>query len=325
MRIGTNNNETVTEDNLQKDDLFPFEEDGKWGFLKIDWQTAIQPIYHEVDLFYEGLAAVSKGDKWGYIDLLGRTVIGFNYSAVGPFLNGQTWVGTGNGFSIIDNKGNVLKSYSDELIDEILLLSSNMYLYQKDERYGYLNDMGIVIEAKYEEASPFCDGIALVTLDGESAYIDTDGHKILSNKEYSPLESFSEGVSLVAYGKDQFAYINNVGDIKISLGKRMGSSFSEGRAFFFDPIKMRYGYIDSLGTEVIPAKYDSALPFLKGLAYVKQGSEVKLIDREGNTKYILPNDTVVDVDSYLLNRDFYLININGDDKIVNRNSGEIRD
>lgn len=307
------------------DNLFPIEKEGKWGFIDRDWNVSIQPIYEEVDYFSDGVAAVLKGEEWGYINKNGQTIIGFNYNSASSFNEGQAWVRSNDEFLIINMKGEVIKSYSDKAIDDIFTYSSNLYLFEKDGRYGYLNSKGIIIEARYDEASSFIEGLALVTVEGQSKFINTLGEDVILNKEYTPLEIFSEGLSMVLYGKDKFAYINRDGDVIISPSRRIGSKFSEGKAFQFDPEHMKFGYINSTGEIVIPFKYDAALPFKSGLAYVKRGDKAELIDMEDNPQYSLPKDSVIDVESYLMNLDYYLIDINGDKKIVNRFSGEIRD
>jgi serine/threonine protein kinase len=56
-------------------------------------------------------------------------------------------------------------------------------------------------------------------------------------------------------------------------------SFSEGLAVVIDG--QLYGYIDKLGREVIPPRYDDARHFSEGLAAVKQGESWVYIDKTG--------------------------------------------
>ncbi|MBW7474561.1 WG repeat-containing protein [Paenibacillus oenotherae] len=326
MNSETGNNEEMSVLIPQIDELFPIEEEGKWGFINSKWQTVIPPTYEDIEPFHEGMAAALKDDKWGYIDLKGNIVLDFMYVKAGSFTDGQAWVRTSTGYSLINQRGDLKQSYSNEMIDEILMYSSGMYAFKKNRKIGYLKKSGdIAIEAKYDEASPFYEDIAMVSQNGTAFYINSEGQEILANKEYSPMGAFSEGLSLVRFGDNKFAYINKFGEIVIQPSNRMGSSFSEGTTVYLDTVKMKHGYMDRSGKEIIPPKYEVALPFKEGLAYVKNGSRAELIDSEGNTRYSLPKDAVADVESYFLYRDFYVINVDGDDKIVKRKTGEIRE
>ena len=53
-------------------ELFPVEQNGKYGFIDSTGKTVIAPQFDSAGLFSEGLARVQIGDKWGFIDKTGK-------------------------------------------------------------------------------------------------------------------------------------------------------------------------------------------------------------------------------------------------------------
>ena len=63
-------------------DLFPIQQNNKWGFIDNTGKVVIEPQFEFVDKFSDGLALVNVGNrKMGYIDSSGQFVINpqFNY------------------------------------------------------------------------------------------------------------------------------------------------------------------------------------------------------------------------------------------------------
>lgn len=56
------------------------------------------------------------------------------------------------------------------------------------------------------------------------------------------------------------------------------SGFSEGLAAFCKDGK--WGFLDTKGEEVIPAKYDQATPFSDGRAFVLKNEKILIIDKK---------------------------------------------
>lgn len=305
------------------EDRFPVEVNGKWGFISGDWNLVIPAIYDDVDYFSNGTAAVSLDGMWGYITEDGQKFLDFIYDQASPFNDDQAWVYINNSYFIINKQGAVIKKYSKKEVDRILQYSSGFYLFKNKGKYGYLNVKGIVISAMFDQACSFYENAALVTLKGKSYFINLEGEEIYFSNEYKLLESFSEGLAFVS-NENKYGYIDRFGKILIPFTKRVGSSFKEGMTFYFDPEIMKYGYMNKMGVKVIDAKFEAALPFNKGVAFVRNGNNPVVINVNGEIKYKLPKNCTVDVDSYLMNLSFYEIHINGEEKIVNRFSGEIR-
>lgn len=76
----------------QSDELYPFEKDGKWGFIDNTGTVVIPFEYDGAFSFSEGLASVEKDGKYGFIDNTGTVVIPFEYDDALPFSEGLAYV-----------------------------------------------------------------------------------------------------------------------------------------------------------------------------------------------------------------------------------------
>ncbi len=64
----------------------------EYVFVNREGQTMLAPEYDQVEPFFEGRAAVLKGEAWGYIDRQGTPIIPPQYRMVTPFENGMAAV-----------------------------------------------------------------------------------------------------------------------------------------------------------------------------------------------------------------------------------------
>ena len=71
------------------------------------------PIYDDVWLFSEGLAAVKKQGKWGFIDKAGKQIIPFRYEAANTFSQGVVRVKLSGKFFYINKKDECVKDCSE--------------------------------------------------------------------------------------------------------------------------------------------------------------------------------------------------------------------
>jgi hypothetical protein len=79
--------------------------------------------------------------------------------------------------------------------------------------------------------------------------------------------------------QEQFGYINKKGEMVIKPVFRYGGDFHEGLAAA--RLDGLFGYIDTRGTFVIEPQFDFAEDFKSGKAYVVQGEERYMIDKNG--------------------------------------------
>ncbi len=131
------------------------------------------------------------------------------------------------------------------------LADSKLFLFTRNSKYGYIDRTGkIIIPAKFENASDFSEGLAIVYT----------GKKLGSG------------------------YINRTGKIVIPANKfEYGGDFSEGLAVV--SISEKYGCIDKNGNLVIPARFKWIGDFKNGVAKARIDQsryETIEIDRNGN-------------------------------------------
>lgn len=73
------------------DSYKPFQKNGKWGFTDANGNYTVSPIYQEVRMFREGLAAVKLNNLWGFINGKGKVVVEIKYFKVTDFVNGVAY------------------------------------------------------------------------------------------------------------------------------------------------------------------------------------------------------------------------------------------
>ena len=143
---------------------------------------------------------------------------------------------------------------------------------------GYIDESGkMIIEAKFDSASDFHDGIALVGVgtfglhgsgDHKFGFIDENGNWLVEPK-YKEAFGFFEGLAAVMNDEGKWGFIDTTGKVVIPFQFETGSFFSEGLASVF--VKNKYGYIDKTGKIVIKPQFTQANNFSEGLAVVKIG------------------------------------------------------
>ncbi|MEZ5308114.1 MAG: WG repeat-containing protein [Pyrinomonadaceae bacterium] len=224
--------------------LFPFVENGNWGFIDRDGNVVITPAYSSVAAFSEGYAAVELKD--------GR-------------------------MTLIDSKG---RPQFEPMAARIFPLSENLARYSVEEKWGYLNPDGtIAIAPVYETASDFHSGVARVQKDRRFAFIDEKG--VLLTKFYKHAYNFSEGLAIVEIDGKR-GYIDVFDDLIIEPIFDDSDGFSQGLAAV--RVGSKYGFIDKSGKFAIKADYDNARWFSDGLAPVAVDGLWGFVDQSGDMK-----------------------------------------
>ena len=101
----------------------------------------------------------------------------------------------------------------------VLMIASTLFSYGQnlekfksdDGKYGFKNSTGkVVVEAKYDNAYDFHEGLALVELNGKWGFINTEGKEVIPLK-YDWAMSFENGKAKVELNGEYF-YINTKGE-----------------------------------------------------------------------------------------------------------------
>lgn len=136
-------------------------------------------------------------------------------------------------------------------------------------RYGFMTEDGtVVIKYKYDEATPFKDGIAKIGKDGKYSLINEDG-EIITKRKYTYIGEFYNGVCPVAEGG------NTKKGVMLTTGGLIGNKASSNTG-------EKWGLIDKTGKEILKTNYEAMGDLNKKLIYVLKGKKFGFIDSAGN-------------------------------------------
>lgn len=336
------------------------------GYVNTAGKKVIDFKYVIAESFLDGFAAVGKyvmgstGEliKMGYIDKTGKEIVPLKYDGVytpesrGAFVDGPAWVKLNGKYGYVDKTGRevVAPKY-----DEAEPFSDGMARVKLDGKYGYIDTSGReVVAPKYGDAETFSGGVARVNLDysrekvgydeekkadiinidyGSWGLIDNTGQEVLSPK-YFDIWSFHEGLASVNSGGSlpagyagpgtyvtiikggKWGFINTMGNEVIPLQYDGVGYFSEGLAVV--ERNKKAGFVNTSGAEVIPLIYDYAFEFTGGLAMVERNDKWGFINQEG--KEIVP---VKYDDTNYFYEGLAVIQLNGKYGYVNKKGEEV--
>ena len=238
---------------------------GKWGYIDKTGELAIPLKFTHAEDFSEGLAAINNGDHGGFIDHAGKILfelpldvtLGFHEGLVGVLLRGSVsyYDRAGRKIPISTDYGPKSNSFSEGLVPV-----------EKKDQWGFVDRSGkIVIEAKFEDADNFNEGLAPVKVHGETVWCPPDASgnrsgaagmygyigktgRIVIAPQFNYAEPFAEGVAAVSKC-DQAYFIDKTGKTLITGEFKYASHFSGGLAYVqtMTPNGVLAGYIDKTG------------------------------------------------------------------------------
>ena len=291
-----------------------FSVDGVYALNEISNGSSINKIAEMVKGcnmigdFHEGRAWFCKNEKYGFIDKMGNVIVSAKYDQVADFKEERAWVAYRNdegrlkcGYIDLDGKevvpikyqvpfgeGETPTDFSEGLA--ALPLRTDEY---DSPVYGYIDKMGNeVIPAKFSIAGDFKNGIALVDLEN---YIDKTG-KVLTGNELE----FQD--KIVIFSQDEKMGLRHLnGKVVVPCNYDVIQNFSDGMAAVCKG--HLWGYVDPLGTFVIPCSYhssnyydngvmddwgeygapDEANDFHEGLVMVMKNRMAGFLNKQGKT------------------------------------------
>ena len=263
----------------QKEVLFPFFPDNRFGLINSSGDIIVQPQYECIKDFKDGLAGVKVGSKWGFIGRDGKFQIKprFQYIMDG-FSDKLACVMENYKYGFIDRTGQwKIKPQFDIAYD----FSEGIAQVEVDGKVGFINTSGgFVINPGFARMGKFSEGLAPAkkTSLGKWGYIDKKGNIVIVPR-YDFANLFSEGLATVEKN-GKHGFIDKTGKVVLDFKYDFAGDFSEGLASV--EINKKWGYIDHAGKFVIPPCFDSGSNFSEGLAAVGNGSLYGYIDTKGN-------------------------------------------
>ena len=224
-----------------------------------------------------------KGDKFGFVDENKKVLIPFVYDNVEPFFDGITKADN----KLINKANRILYS-----------ISNSDYLQNVGEGVGFIKQpnsqdkscklIAVDIEGNTLFSKTFskeCSSVdyydnfqnGLISINDGSSWqtIDKKGNTIYASKYSEGVLFFSEEKE----GKKLYGLKNLSGQVIIPPAYENIKGFSNGLASFVDKESHKWGAIDKLGREVIPAVYDEAFWFTEGIANVQYKGLRLFIDK----------------------------------------------
>ena len=261
---------------------------GKWGYLDVNGNRIIPCKWAKVGSFEDGFAVVENkygayDYKGGVIDSNGNLVIPINYGSL-------EYIGCGLFKYYVSPRYGIINGENESVISptwqSIGKFSEGLCpVANKDSQMGYIDRNGqLSIPCWWNRADNFSEGLAVVgDKDFKYGVIDINGNVVIPCY-HDGLSGFSEG--LCAFKKDgKTGFINKADEIVIEAAwdTKYGIlyDFHSGRMLVKNA-EDKYGYINKLGSLVIPYTWTDAESFENGTAWVKVDDTWKLIDTDGN-------------------------------------------
>lgn len=266
--------------------LGELQRNAKKGLYNKKMKVVIEPIFDEITILNDKLFAGKSGEVWTVYDTKNATKKHATVDGVYPFSNGFTRIKKGEKFSALSPEGKIVlpfeytgvvpfgrnvllekeeksfiytskgivKPYEFANIISWRNLNDKLKPAQTEEgKFGYINDDGIfVIEAKYDDAKDFREGVAIVKKDNLYGFIDEKG-KLIQPIQYQISNVEMEYSVLLVQYKSLYGYMNYQGKMLIDCKYEAIAFYDD---FMRAKLNGKYGWIDKNGKQVMPFQFD---------------------------------------------------------------------
>lgn len=297
--------------------LIPFESKGKIGFKDAADKAVIEANYKYPDNFHNGLLLARIDKKCGYVDITGKIVIPFKYEQGTDFYKGFAAVQLNNTVFIIDKTGKEIKKLKYNFLGFWKEDVANVGLGEKRGRIDILTGKEII--------PPIYDGIsrmnkyfnASVKLGEKWGIINRIGEVILPIK-YFYIQSITEDINSYSVQDDKKMGVVNL-DLKITPELKYDHFGVQREGFFVVKAADKYGFIDLLGKELTPLKYDFAMRFFEGYATVFREGRWYFLNNRGEELPVVYNGTVDFDNVSALVSGFCIVKLKGKKGFIDKN------
>jgi len=238
----------------------------KFGYINNLGEMEIPPTFdYALGFQPNDLAIAGIGDLQGIINKSGRYVIPPKFQFIAPFSEGRAVVIDNSGFQLIDKQGTILTpkaySYISSLSDGRALANNTSE--RTPTLYGYLDRSGSeIIPLKYEDASDFKLGKAVVKKAANIFYLINIDGDILHTYNYYYVGNHSEGLLPFQLNPNsRHGFIDEMGNIVIPPNYTSVEPFKDSRSVvnISDDYTNKYGLINKTGKFIYNPIYNSIL------------------------------------------------------------------
>jgi hypothetical protein len=150
----------VIETSYTTDPSFPYQCNGKYGFVDVELKTIVEPKYSEADYFFNGVARVTENGKYQFIDRKGSKVFDFTWSVISryslPSFNGTPFLIVYDSATkkqgVVDVRGKVVVPVSYDGISAISSLTEfGVFRVKQGEYWGVVDKANKrLVDFKYD-------------------------------------------------------------------------------------------------------------------------------------------------------------------------------
>jgi hypothetical protein len=256
----------------------------KLGFINTQGDTLIPLEYDQAQSASFGLAPVQKGQYWGALNKKNQPVIPFEYYGIKLLSPRYVGLQVTKYWTIFDLKN---QTSIAENLQSVYTLTNDVFRVKNETgQYQFLDTLG---RALFSEGVDLAydpqDGVFVRCRKDSGCYLFDDDGNILSNN-YERLRPLEMG--RFAYYKDgKWGLIDEVGAQLLPAQLDQVYTFSEGYApYQKDDL---WGFINRQGTIAAPHIYGLAWPFENGKARVLTRRGMAFLDRDMNIYPISPD------------------------------------
>lgn len=276
-------------DEMKSMNTVPVHADGKTAFVDNKGKiTEIPAGIDKVGFLINGLAVArdSTNNLYGYIDEKGSWRIQPVYKSASDFSEGMAWVAQpDSSLRLIDTSGKELLALAADIIS-ISTINDGLAKYSDiEEREGIIDTKGnIMLGGKtFRAIGNYDDKYAMARLDNDRfSSVDIATGEEWMNGKFNNARPSADGKYMIVSNDGEKWGLVSAKNGEYLINPHYKSLFSDGDIFIFQDDKGKYGWCDSNGKTVIPAKYDQVYPFDGNrYAIVKLNDKAAVIDKNG--------------------------------------------
>ncbi len=257
---------------------------GQYGIIDTTGKILTEPMFDQLPVYGDGMFRISINGKYGYADKNGHVVIPPQWDFAVAFNEGKAVVSVNSNSSIIDKTGKILASDLGEGTGMYRFYNYRVRCRSNDGLYGYMDPSGKqIVTPVFESADDFVDGVAIVTKDGLTGLIDTNGIFIVQ-PQYAFVFYLGDGLFKVKDADGKTGVIDAQG--KEIVAKEYDDVFHLQKNYLMVEQNQLSGCFDVRGNLIYPVKSPLQLFFVQGHSIVYSETKCGLIDTSG--KYVIP-------------------------------------
>ena len=256
----------------------------KYGYINIDGQEVINPIYDDAqEQFSEERSFVKKDRKWAVIDTKGNFLSNFDYGGVKDFKNGLAQVSkSGYPMQYVKNNASYLWGFIDK---NATLVVPYRYIFVDEEidEYG-LRQVSTVAPLAWSQTNKQITSVRAANADSKTSWTGLS----FSIKEQIWKNTFDEKTARIynAIGTKKITKLNEIKSEETKIGLQELKADTKNRQVE----QSGYGWINIEAKEVIACIYSKAGKFSEGLAAVAKKSTDNIIYINTQQETVLQTD-----------------------------------